>query len=112
MSVQAEAMPDPILSARLPLIENISQTFDKLPPINLFRAAANARTLYAPNPEHQRAKLVCLTAKAMRILRQLSEIQILWANRISSTATAADIRSTLKTMGKFVAQLERDESNQ
>jgi alkylhydroperoxidase family enzyme len=34
------------LPARLPLVDNISQTFDKLPPINLFRAAANARTLY------------------------------------------------------------------
>ena len=37
-----------ILSARLPLVDNISGTFDKLPPINLFRAAANARTLYPP----------------------------------------------------------------
>jgi alkylhydroperoxidase family enzyme len=32
--------------ARLPLVDNISETFDKLPPINLFRAAANAKTLY------------------------------------------------------------------
>src|SRR5208282_3106441 len=32
--------------ARLPLVDNISQTFDKLPSINLFRAAANAKTLY------------------------------------------------------------------
>src|ERR1700678_2977890 len=31
---------------RLPLIDNISETFEKLPPINLFRAAANAKTLY------------------------------------------------------------------
>jgi hypothetical protein len=31
---------------RLPLVDNISETFDKLPPINLFRAAANAKTLY------------------------------------------------------------------
>jgi hypothetical protein len=32
--------------ARLPLVDNISETFDKLPPINLFLAAANAKTLY------------------------------------------------------------------
>jgi len=32
--------------ARLPLVDNIIDTFDKLPPINLFRAAANAKTLY------------------------------------------------------------------
>jgi hypothetical protein len=39
-------MTEKILPSRLPLIDNISATFDKLPPINLFRAAANARTLY------------------------------------------------------------------
>ena len=32
--------------SRLPLVNNISATFDKLPDINLFRAAANAGTLY------------------------------------------------------------------
>lgn len=31
---------------RLPLVSDISTIFDKLPPINLFRAAANAKTLY------------------------------------------------------------------
>jgi alkylhydroperoxidase family enzyme len=39
-------MTDKQPQARLPLIDDISQTFDKLPPINLFRAAANAKTLY------------------------------------------------------------------
>jgi len=67
---------------------------------------------YALNPEHQRAKLVCLTTKATRSMCQLGEIQMLWANRISSTATAVDIRTTLKTMSKLVAQLEAGESNQ
>src|ERR1700723_2272719 len=46
--VPEDAMTAEILSARLPLVDNISGTFDKLPPINLFRAAANARTLYPP----------------------------------------------------------------
>ena len=39
-------MTEELLQARLPLVDDISATFDKLPPINLFRAAANARTLY------------------------------------------------------------------
>jgi alkylhydroperoxidase family enzyme len=34
------------LPARLPLVDNINAIFDKLPSINLFRAAANAPTLY------------------------------------------------------------------
>ena len=45
-NIQVQTVTEPMLSGRLPLIENISQTFDKLPAINLFRAAANARTLY------------------------------------------------------------------
>jgi len=45
-NIQVQTVTEPILSGRLPLIENIRQTFDKLPAINLFRAAANARTLY------------------------------------------------------------------
>jgi 4-carboxymuconolactone decarboxylase len=45
-NTQEDATTEQTLSARLPLIDNISRTFDKLPPINLFRAAANARTLY------------------------------------------------------------------
>jgi alkylhydroperoxidase family enzyme len=39
-------MKEEHLPARLPLVDNISAVFDKLPPINLFRAAANASTLY------------------------------------------------------------------
>jgi alkylhydroperoxidase family enzyme len=39
-------MTEELSRRRLPLIDDISQTFDKLPPINLFRAAANAKTLY------------------------------------------------------------------
>jgi DNA-binding MarR family transcriptional regulator len=65
---------------------------------------------YAPNPEHERAKLVRLTAKATRVMRQLSEIQTVWANRVSAAATAADIRTTLQTMSKLAAQLERDQT--
>jgi len=61
---------------------------------------------YSANPVHQRAKLACVTPKAMRIMRQLTEIQIVWANRISSITTEADIRTTLKTMVKLGAQLD------
>lgn len=39
-------MDEPQTQPRLPLVDNISAIFDKLPDINLFRAAANARTLY------------------------------------------------------------------
>ena len=44
--VPEDILTEELSPARLPLVESISETFDKLPPINLFRAAANARTLY------------------------------------------------------------------
>jgi DNA-binding MarR family transcriptional regulator len=65
---------------------------------------------YAANPFHQRAQLACVTPKGMRILSQLSEIQIVWANRISSKTTEADLRITLKTMISLLARLDVDES--
>jgi len=34
---------------------------------------------YTPNPDHQRAKLVCLTDKGQRAMKQLSRRQALWA---------------------------------
>src|SRR6204780_18947 len=46
MTIQKDATREEIHSARIPLVDNSSHPFDKLPPINLFRAAANAKTLY------------------------------------------------------------------
>jgi DNA-binding MarR family transcriptional regulator len=67
---------------------------------------------YVPNPAHQRAKLVCLTPKGTRIMRQLGELQAVWANRTASNIAAADIRTAQRTMNKLATRLEEDESAQ
>src|ERR1700691_4629773 len=40
---------------------------------------------YSPNPDHQRAKLVCLTDKGRQVVKQLARHQALWANQVAST---------------------------
>jgi len=61
---------------------------------------------YSPNPAHQRAKLVGLTPKGRRAMQELGELQALWANRIASGATAAEIQSVLDIMKKLRSRIE------
>ena len=63
---------------------------------------------YSPNPDHQRAKLVCLTPKGQRTVRQLAGRQALWANRVASAAAAADIQTALTLVKKLRSRLEAD----
>jgi DNA-binding MarR family transcriptional regulator len=63
---------------------------------------------YAPNPQHQRAKLVCLTAKGKRAVLELGERQTKWANRIADNITPAEIVAALGTIAKLLAVLEGD----
>jgi DNA-binding MarR family transcriptional regulator len=64
---------------------------------------------YEANPAHQRAKLVRLTTKGMRAMRELAHIQVVWANRIASNTTVFEIRAMLNTMSKLVSQLDADD---
>ena len=61
---------------------------------------------YNLNPDHQRAKLVCLTEKGQRVLKQLARHQALWANHVASTVSAADIHTTLTLAKKLRSHLE------
>ncbi len=61
---------------------------------------------YNPNPDHQRAKLVCLTDKGHRVVKQLARHQALWANHVASTEGAADIQTALILVKKLRSRLE------
>src|ERR1700678_1239473 len=76
--IQAEAMTEPILSARFPLIDDISHTFDKLPPINLFRAAANARTLYPAFIQY-----MYLLFKPLELDARIERLIVLYVGKLS-----------------------------
>jgi DNA-binding MarR family transcriptional regulator len=64
---------------------------------------------YTTNPDHQRAKLVCLTDKGQRAMTQLARSQALWANRIVSNAGAGEIQEALSLLKKLRSRLEADE---
>jgi DNA-binding MarR family transcriptional regulator len=65
---------------------------------------------YNPNPNHQRAKLVCLTDKGQRTAKELTRCQVTWANQIASTVGAADIHPALTLIKKLRSRLEADGS--
>lgn len=67
-----------IQSARLPLVDNISGIFDKLPPINLFRAAANARTLYPAFIQY-----VYLLFKPLELDGRIERLIVLYIGKLS-----------------------------
>jgi alkylhydroperoxidase family enzyme len=64
--------------ARLPLVDNISETFDKLPPINLFRAAANAKTLYPAFIQY-----MYLLFKPLELDRRIERLIVLYVGKLS-----------------------------
>jgi len=63
---------------------------------------------YHPNPDHERAKLVCLTDMGQRVVKQLSRCQAQWANRIVSRAGAGEIQEALSFVKKLRSRLETD----
>jgi alkylhydroperoxidase family enzyme len=63
---------------RLPLIDNISQTFEKLPPINLFRAAANAKTLYPAFIQY-----MYLLFKPLELDSRIERLIVLYVGKLS-----------------------------
>jgi len=63
---------------------------------------------YAQNPDHQRAKLVCLTGKGQRTVKELTRHQALWANRIVSNSSAGEIQEALSLVRELRSRLETD----
>lgn len=63
---------------------------------------------YTPNPDHQRAKLACLTDKGQRAVMQLARRQALWANRIVANARAGEIHEALRLLKELRSRLETE----
>ena len=62
---------------------------------------------YEPNPNHQRAKLVCLTEKGRSVMSELGKRQMVWANRIASGAKANEIEAAIGLVRKLRMRLEK-----
>jgi DNA-binding MarR family transcriptional regulator len=61
---------------------------------------------YKPNPDHQRAKLVCLTDKGQRVVKQMARHQTLWANQVASTVGTSNIQTALTLVKKLRSRLD------
>ncbi|MBY0506593.1 MAG: MarR family transcriptional regulator [Bryobacteraceae bacterium] len=60
---------------------------------------------YAPNPDHRRAKLVCLTQRGKKAVKELARRQAVWANQTSSRVNLAEIEVALKALRALRASL-------
>ncbi len=61
---------------------------------------------YAPNPDHQRAKLVCLTERGKKAFGRLGRLQEAWANQIASSIPQPELTVTLEVLRKLRSTLE------
>lgn len=66
---------------------------------------------YVPNPAHRRAKLFQPTVAGYESIASLREVQHAWANRISASVDADELRTALDVMTRLVKALDVDRSH-
>jgi DNA-binding MarR family transcriptional regulator len=68
--------------------------------------AGEAFITYEDNPNHQRAKLVHLTASGRRSLRQIQAAQIAWANALGARLSERDMVNASKVLDALQSSLQ------
>lgn len=63
---------------------------------------------YLDNPEHQRSKLIRLTARDQRKLRAIQAAQRVWAARVGAEIGEADLRHASRVVDRLARALKRD----
>lgn len=61
---------------------------------------------FAPNPHHQRAKLVVLGKSGAKAFQAAAKRQAPWANELSRRIPARDIRTALRVVREIATRLE------
>ncbi len=61
---------------------------------------------YAPNPDHKKAKHVCLTEKSQKVMKVLEQRQIRWANEVTGGVRAEEVEAALALIEKLLTRLE------
>jgi DNA-binding MarR family transcriptional regulator len=61
---------------------------------------------FAPNPHHQRAKLVALSKSGAKAFQAASERHAPWANRLARRIPARDLRTALGVVREVTLRLE------
>jgi len=63
---------------------------------------------FAENPDHRRAKLVCLTARGTADLEEIGRRQIAWSNHLAAGLTGESIDHALTVLRTMRQRLETD----
>jgi DNA-binding MarR family transcriptional regulator len=63
---------------------------------------------YVPNPNHRRAKLLTLTARGRKALRQVEARHAVWAERLGKSLPLAELKQTLAGLTRARELLEKD----
>jgi DNA-binding MarR family transcriptional regulator len=61
---------------------------------------------YAANPDHKRAKLVCLTKRGAHAVKELGRYQIRWANQVANGVKSEEISAAFALIKKLRLRLE------
>ena len=70
--------------------------------------ARDGLTEYVGNPEHERSKLVRITARGQRTLRTIQAAQHLWADRVGGEVGEADLRHATRVTERLTRALRKD----
>ena len=63
---------------------------------------------YAPNPDHKRAKLVGLTERGRRAVKEIGHLQVTWANQTASGVSLAEIQTAIDVLRRLGSGLAAD----
>ena len=61
---------------------------------------------YAPNPDHRRAKLVCVTERGRKVFQELGRRQATWANQVASCVDHSEMKVALEVLRKLRSAVE------
>ena len=65
---------------------------------------------FAENPNHRRAKLVCLTEAGRTVLEQVNRRHVVWSNGLAAGLTLQEIDKALTVMRTLRQRLETDQT--
>lgn len=65
---------------------------------------------FAENPDHRRAKLVCLTGDGREVLEEIGKRQTAWSNNLATGFTRKSIEDALKVLREVRDRLEQAKS--
>jgi len=62
--------------------------------------------VYAPNPDHRRAKLVCFTGRGKKAFEKLVRLQAAWANQMACHVSHPDMKVAVEVLRKLRSAVE------